>query len=211
MCANYALLIRLVLIISALPGLSYGQTISIFDDFLRRYEAAPVSAKAQLMQSFIDRQRKSGGFPITEADGTVIFVYVGASGERDVRLTGDFRQKSFSDVYWDTVGEPMARVGSVFYYRHKFETDALLDYKFIVDGKDLRDPLNARTIVSGTGGGEVSELVMPRHSSFSTATTQDGTAHGTLHVLEEAWAKPKVTIYMPPGYDECRKYKLAAG
>jgi enterochelin esterase-like enzyme len=198
---------RLVLALVLTVGcrvFSAAQSFTGFADFLRTYEMADAESQENLARSFIDWQQAQGGFPIRESDGKVVFVYIGNGNERDVRLTGDFRQSSPFNVYWDSRGEPMSRVGSVFYYRHTFEIDARLDYKFIVDGKDQRDPLNPRTLVSGSGGGiEVSELIMPGHHSPVMAS---GPVRGSLHSIEESWAKPAVTIYLPPDYDSARSY-----
>lgn len=182
------------------------QTFVDFEDFLRQYEAARPESRREVARSFVDWQQARDGFPIRQADGKVVFLYFGSGDELDVRLTGDFRASSFTDVYWDKIGEPMSNVGSVFYSRHVFEPDARLDYRFVVDGKDIRDPLNSHSLISGTGGGEVSELVMPRHQKSALDEAQTGFPHGTLHPLEEAWALPKVTVYLPPGYDQSRSY-----
>lgn len=93
-----------------------------------------------------------------------------------MRLTGDFRPRSFSNPYWDIVGEPMTRVGSLFYLRQMFEPDARLDYRFTVDGKPTLDPLNPRRIFSGTGEGDASELVLPAHRLQPQAVLVEGPA-----------------------------------
>jgi enterochelin esterase-like enzyme len=199
-------LMLFVLTLLLCPLSTTAQNFVDFEDFLRQYEAARPELKKEVARSFVDWQQARGGFPIRQADGNVVFLYFAVGDERDVRLTGDFRARSFSDVYWDKTGEPMTRVGSVFYSRHVFEPDARLDYKLVVDGKDMRDPLNVRTLISGTGGGEVSELVMPRHQASALEEAQVGFLRGTLHPLEEAWALPRVTVYLPPGYDPSRSY-----
>jgi enterochelin esterase family protein len=197
-------LVLFILILLLCPFRATAQNFADFEDFLRQYEAARPESRRELARSFVDWQQARGGFPVRQADGKVVFLYF--AEERDVRLTGDFRANSFSDVYWDKTGEPMSRVGSIFYSRHVFEPDARLDYKFLVDGKDIRDPLNLRTLISGTGGGEVSELVMPRHQPSVLEESPIGFQRGTLHPLEEAWALPRVTVYLPPGYDPSRSY-----
>jgi pimeloyl-ACP methyl ester carboxylesterase len=199
-------LIPFILTLLLCPLSTTAQNFVDFEDFLRRYETARPELRREVARSFVDWQQARGGFPIRQADGNVVFLYFASGEERDVRLTGDFRAISFTDVYWDKIGEPMSHVGSVFYSRHVFEPDARLDYKFVVDGKDIRDPLNLRTLISGTGGGEVSELVMSRHQTSVLEEAQVGFLHGTLHPLEEAWALPRVTVYLPPGYDRSRSY-----
>jgi enterochelin esterase-like enzyme len=198
----FALAVLPVLLTSA----SRGQGFTGFDDFFRRHQAAAPDARPELTQLFVKWQQTHGGFPIADPSGRVVFVYFGTGQEQDVRVTGDFRPKNFFNPYWETVGERMTRVGSAFYLEKTFEPDARLDYRFVVDGKGILDPLNARTLVSGTGEGDASELVMPAHRLPSELVAQPNVPKGTLQSLEEAWAMPKVTIYLPPGYDIDREY-----
>ena len=130
-------------------------------------------------------------------DLPVLFLYLASGSEQEVRLTGDFRTRSFANPYWDLVGESMTRVGSIFYLRRTFESDARLDYRFVVNGKGKLDPLNPRTIVSGAGEGDASELVMPNHHIPEEIVVTARVPRGTLHVVQEPWATPKVTIYLP--------------
>jgi len=198
--------IFLALLVLLCPWVSVAQDFRDFDDFLRQHELASPESRPVLVQSFVKWQQSHGGFPIRKTTGDVVFVYIGDGQEKDVRLTGDFRQSSFSNVNWDNVGEPMERTGTIFYRRRLFEPDARLDYKFIVDGKDRRDPLNPRTLISGSGGGEVSELVMPGHQMPIITSIEDSRLRGSLRRLEESWAQPRVTIYLPPGYDPSGSY-----
>jgi enterochelin esterase-like enzyme len=68
------------------------------------------------------------------------------------------------------------------------------------------DVLNSRKVISGPGGGEVSELVMPKHRVPAETLPREGIPHGTLRVVQELWATPKVTVYVPPGYDSSKRY-----
>ena len=201
-CSLSVMLATLVMISSA----SHAQSFTDFDDFLRQYAATDSAAQASLARSFVDWQQARGGFPIAESSGRVVFVYFTGGLEHDVRLTGDFRPKGISNPYWDVVGEPMTRVGSIFYLHRMFELDARLDYRFIVDGKRALDPLNPRKIVSGTGEGDASELVMPAHQIPAETSVNSGVPRGTLHVVQERWATPRVTIYLPVGYDAKQEY-----
>jgi len=74
--------------------------------------------------------------------------------------------------------------------------------------------LNPRVIESGTAPAsqeepvaKASQLVMPE---YVLPETENGSniPHGKLLVLEEEWAKPKVTIYLPPDYDASKKYPV---
>lgn len=187
------------------PSRAPAQGVAAFDAFLGRYEAAAAEERPELLRAFVERQRGRGGFPIADPDGSVVFLFA-AEGEEEVRLAGDFLPRSPSNVYWDTVGEPMSRVGALRFRRRAFEPDARLDYAFVVDGRRVRDPLNPRSLVSGVGGGEVSELVLPGHRLPAEVEARPGVPRGSLRVVEEPWAAPKVTVYLPPGYDPSREY-----
>lgn len=180
------------------------QSFASFDDFLQQYAVAPAGKRPEVIRSFVTWQQARGGFPIADRSGNVVFVYFGP--EQDVRLTGDFRPASVTSPYWDKAGERMNRVGMMFYLRKIFEADARLDYRFIADGKPTLDPLNPKTIVSGTGGGEASELVMPEHHIPEEIIARPNIPRGTLQVVAESWATPRVTIYLPPAYDTARQH-----
>lgn len=198
------LLIGLALLL--LPAPLRAQSFAGFNDFLRRYGAATPEAQSTLARSFIAWQQQRGGFPIAEDVNHVLFMYVADRVQHDVRLVGDFRTQSFSSPYWDTAGEPLTRVGSLFYLRRTFEADARLDYRFVVDDRNTLDPLNPRTIVSGAGNGDASVLVMPGHRVPPETVVDATVAPGSLHVVQEAWATPKVTVYLPASYDANRTY-----
>jgi enterochelin esterase-like enzyme len=194
-----------------------------FDDFKATYLKLTMLERFELTKLFVTWQEKRGGFPIIEADGSVVFVYVGKPQDEAVRVIGDFRTKSFNSVYWDEAGEPLLTLGHrvplapgvpVFWKRMKFEPDARLDYQFVVDGKYLPDPGCPRTIVSGaapsrTGKGELaSELVMPGYRQSSAVAPRNDVPHGSVVSVKEGWATPKVAIYLPPGYDGNKTYPV---
>lgn len=189
------------------PTAPRAQGFASFDDFLRRYGAATPDAQGTLARSFIAWQPKRSGFPIAEDGNRVVFAYVADRVPHDVRVVGDFRTQSVSSHYWDAAGEALTRVGSLFYLRRTFEADARLDYRFVVDDRNTLDPLNPRTIVSGAGNGDASVLVMPGHRVPPETLVDATVARGSLHPVHEAWATPKVTVYLPASYDPNRRYR----
>jgi enterochelin esterase-like enzyme len=205
-CHGWASSVAIPVLFIASAASSHAQSFTDFDHFLQQYGAGPFSTQIELARSLVDWQQARGGFPITDAAGNVVFVYFSGGREQDVRLTGDFAPRNFFNPYWDQVGEPMTRVGSLFYLRKRFEPDARLDYRFIIDGNRALDPLNPRTIFSGTGEGDASELVMPGHRLPPEAVVQPNITRGTLNELQEPWARPRVTVYLPPGYSSARNY-----
>jgi enterochelin esterase-like enzyme len=152
--------------------------------------------------------------PMIASDGTVVFVYVATSDVHDVRVIGDFRLQSFSQIAWDTAGEPMHPMvpgSAVWFVRMRFATDARLDYQIVVDGVAGPDPLDPRSIESGAAAanpanaGHASELLMP---AFRETLLRSDVPHGTLHVVAEPWARPEITIYLPPNYDPQHRYPV---
>lgn len=137
-----ALRVILVATVFCVAPRAGAQGLAGFDEFLRQYIDADVRGQARVLASFVEQQQTRGGFPIREGSGQVVFVYVSDGSQRDVRLVGDFRARSLTNPYWDMVGQPLSRVGAVFYLRQTFEPDARLDDRFVVDGKPTLDPLN---------------------------------------------------------------------
>lgn len=208
---------KLIVLLLLIYSLCFGEKFQSFDDFLSQYERVAATERAELVQSFVKWQQSRGGFPLIEQDGNVLFIYFGNGNEKEVRLVGDFRTRNFYNVYWDEKGEAMSsaeQATPLFYKRLRFEKDARLDYKFLVDGKYITDPLNPRVIESGIAPASqnepvaiASQLVMPDSASTEFENGKN-ISQGKLIVIEEEWARPKVTIYLPPGYDGSKKYRV---
>jgi enterochelin esterase-like enzyme len=178
-----------------------------FDRFLAAYVGAPQEARSELVASFVAAQQADGGFPIVASDGTVVFFYIATGSESNVRVIGDFRARSAISVDWDPVGEPLSPAvngAAVWFARMRFQPDARLDYQLAVDGKGAPDPLNPRAIESGIAG-HASELVMPK---VQLPILRSDVARGSVTVVDETWARPKISIYLPPGYDARQRYPV---
>jgi enterochelin esterase-like enzyme len=181
-----------------------------FDAFHSAYVDAVPNDRDAIATQFLSQR----SMPLIASDGTVVFVFVAKSEVHDVRLLGDFRSKSFSNIGWDPAGEPMHPIASesaVWFVRLRFATDARLDYQLVVDGVAGPDPLNPRAIDSGMAAGRpseaghASELLMP---AFHETLLRSDVPHGALTAVTESWAKPEITIYLPPGYDPRHRYPV---
>jgi enterochelin esterase-like enzyme len=83
-----------------------------------------------------------------------IFVYRGSG--KDVKIAGDFsRWKPTENTF-----ENFSDDGAVKYYALEFAPNARVEYKLIVDGKWILDPLNPNKVDNGVGG-ENSFFTMP--------------------------------------------------
>jgi len=199
--------LALLLLAPAAPGAADGD----FDRFLVAYRTAEPAARGALAAEWAARRQRSGGLPIAGEDGDVVFLYLGSGEEDGVRLVGDFRSRSFHDPYWGEEGVAMqaaAPGGGLYFARLEVQPDARLDYAFAIDGERRPDPLNPRTIFSGVGGGTVSELVMPGYRFDPATRHEEAVPSGALHPVDEPWAEPSVTVYLPPGFDRGRRYPV---
>jgi enterochelin esterase family protein len=123
-----------------------------FQEFIETVCSAPHEERQALVDSFM-RDASGESFPLRE-DTLAHFVYRGdvSSG---VSVPGDFNG-------WNPGADPMNGIeGTDFFYLTKrFEIDARLDYKFVLNGSQwIIDPLNPRTVTGGFGPN--SELAMP--------------------------------------------------
>ncbi|MGD9488350.1 MAG: alpha/beta hydrolase-fold protein [Calditrichaceae bacterium] len=118
-------------------------------ELLEIMEKSPSEEKAELL---IRRINKNDSFPIVEDSG-VFFIYSGKS-DSAVSLTGDMNS-------WDNEGIRMSRIEGtdIYFTKQSYIENARLEYKFIIDGKYITDPLNKVTDIGGYG--ENSVLMMP--------------------------------------------------
>lgn len=168
----------------------------VFQDFLDWLGGAEPDERAALVDSFMT-DAAPGGFPILE-DTLAHFVYRG-NAVSSVGVPGDFNG-------WNPNSDRMTRVqGTDFFYRTKtFETDARLDYKFVLNGSQwILDPLNPSTMMGGFGPN--SELAMPGYVQPEEVLYRADIAHGELSsfifrsdILNN---NRTVRVYLPPGYD----------
>ena len=209
----------LILVLLAMPGLGQegggaaDDPVRAFDAFVTAYRNAEPGEQDGLLREYRERQPGAGGFPIA-GEGEAIFLWAGSDGMGaenlgEVRLVGDFAMPNRYEYSWDPAGvnlEPVVAGGNLGFVRLKVEPDARLDYAFQVSEDRIPDPLNRRRIFSGVGGGEVSELVMPGYRFDPAVAERGDPPAGTLEVLDAPWASPKVTVYLPPGYDPAGDY-----
>ena len=172
---------------------------ALFDDFLNQHITAIFPAEKDSLFAAFWRQARSQGIPWIDTNGTdVAFLYRGRADS--VKVIGDFTSWSLK--------LKMRRIPEtdLFYLRLAFERDARLDYRFIVNQKEMLDPFNPR-ISPGTDG-ERSELAMPDYQPSEEWKERRGVPKGRLTTL----AVPKkagvpefsIRVYVPASYDTIR-------
>lgn len=174
-----------VLTVTQMRSQSFGQLIS-------RLNSLPESQRQAVADSFMTAGHT---FPFVEADTLVHFVYNSAA--QSVVLAGDATEWNPSQPFTNISGTTFR------YYTASYETDARLDYKFVINGSNwILDPNNRFTCTGGFGPN--SELRMPAYQVPPETAYYSIIPHGTI--LDTTFysnllgnSRP-VRIYLPPGY-----------
>ena len=166
---------------------------SNFQQFINRVNSAPSQDRSAIVDSFM---LAVPAFPFIE-DPVAHFIYRGNA--TSVNVPGDANG-------WNAGGFPMTRLSTTdFWYNSQvFESDARLDYKFILNGSAwILDPLNPHTVYGGFGPN--SELAMPQYIQpweiqYSSTIPHGRTEAKTIYSNFRA-VNYNVTVYLPQGYD----------
>ncbi len=165
-----------------------------FNAFIISVNQAPAAQKQALVDSFMQWVDTTNGFPYIEYS-TAYFLYINGSNPT-VAVAGDF-------TGWDPSGQQFTHLSgtNLFYRGYQFELDARLDYKYVVNGSWILDPLNPNTCSGGFGPNselsmsnymqppEIQSYTIP-HGNISQSNFSDTTQGRTR----------TVQIYTPPGY-----------
>jgi enterochelin esterase family protein len=169
-----------------------GPAAASFGSFISSLEKEPESQRQALVEKYL----QSAEVPIVEGT-TAWFVYRDAAAS-SVSVAGDFNS-------WKAGRDMMEKVPGtdLFYMRREFESDARLDYKFVVDGSRwILDPLNPDQVTGGFGPN--SELAMPGYVQPAEIIFNPDIPHG--EVIEEKFTSKilgnerGIYFYLPPGY-----------
>ncbi len=168
-----------------------------FEEFLDVLNSSPIPEKYKLIDDFISSVHS---FPIIEDDTLVHFII--RKKASSVFLAGDFNN-------WKPDFEcKNVPYTDLWYYTTRFEPDARLDYKFVINRDTwILDPLNPQTIPGGFG--DNSELLMPDYKIIPEIKYYDDFAHGTLKdtslYCEYLKQDREVVLYLPYNYSEFEK------
>lgn len=166
----------------------------LFSTFVDRVNAVPVPDKQAIVDSFLNA---TPSFPFIEENTIVYYIYQGTVGS--VNVPGDANG-------WNGDAFPMTQLEStLFWYREAvFESDARLDYRFLLNGSNLiLDPLNPNQVIGGFGPN--SELAMPDYVQPPEIEFYPNIPHGTIDTFPFTSTilgnTRTIRVYTPPGYD----------
>lgn len=176
-----------------------------FSTKLRLIEQERDFRKRQTMVNVIVEQAQKQGTPLIEAgkdkdSACATFIYRGE--EREIAITGFMNGWSEQKDYLSKIADT-----DLYYFCGEYPADARIEYKFIVDGKAILDPLNPRTAVFGKGSN--SEAAMPGYMPPSEIEPDPSVAKGTLEEWTIDSRQPGMSrtanVYLPAGYTESQE------
>jgi enterochelin esterase-like enzyme len=188
------------LLIVCLVFLSQTFCAQNFQQFISYVNSLPENDRQAKTDSFMNA---TPAFPVTESDTLCNFIYKGTG--QNVKIAGDF-------TGWNP-DKPMIKItGTDFWYcSTHFESDARLDYKYVLNGSNwILDPENPNTCTGGYGPN--SELRMPAYvvppEILYYASIPHGTIKDTSFYSSNLGNTRSVKIYLPPGYDIRKQYPV---
>lgn len=176
-------------------------TPSLLTDLFSRQKSLEDSKR--LISSFAEK----GLMPFTNKD-SCLFVYVGEA--TSVQWNGDFNGWS-GDPNFNNTGELIGE--NIWILKASFPSDARMDYKVVVDGNWILDPLNPHQQWTGMGGGTPnSELRMPDWSPDPFTIEREDVNTGEIKKYELHSVKlnrrVSYSIYYPWGFSESQSYPV---
>ncbi|SEM67335.1 Enterochelin esterase [Syntrophus gentianae] len=176
-----------------------------FGQELHLIEKEPNPARRQARADALVERVTKGGTPLVESSGRVnqvctSFLYRGAGSEIAIagHMNGWSEQKDFLSRVADT---------DLFYFCGEYPVDSRIEYKLVVGGKPILDPLNPRIQLFGKGSN--SEALMPGYVFPKEIEPNPGTARGTVEDLAIGSSQDGMgrtaTVYLPAGYANSRE------
>lgn len=172
-----------------------------FSTFLERIEEVATSERQALADSFLIAQ---SNFPKIESDAIALFMYKG--NVSSVHIPGDANG-------WDSDAYPMQKIlnTNVWYRLLSFESDARLDYKFVLSGSNwILDPRNSQRVSGGFGPN--SELRMPEYIFPDEIVARDDVPKGVIDSFSFSSSvlnnSRTIRVYVPSNYDSDASYPM---
>ena len=182
----------------------YAQTESSFEDFLRELNQSTNDKRQRLVNQYLSRTKTT---PIVEGKNNVHFVWFGRADT--VKVEGDL-QKSWAVpalLHKIECGEK-----DFFHISYNIPSAALIEYDFIVDGKQTMDLLNPR-VTQGFDFGDRSIFSMPDFLESPYLKPRYGINKGsvvqwTFKTSDELFTNQPISIYRPHGYADDKSYPV---
>jgi len=177
------------------------RTTVSFPAWRQRLEQAAEPHLTNELQQFL-QLLGTVGTPLLE--GLAVHFLYYAPGARHVAVAGEFTD-------WGRTGVtmPLTRLRHTGLFHHTLELEgpARLEYKVVVDGRMILDPLCPQTVDSGIGG-QNSYFVVGEFREPPELSWVPTVPHGRVEAFEfesrRLGNRRRIHVYLPPGYDEER-------
>lgn len=182
----------------------YAQKETNFEAFIRQLNQSPVEKRLNLANHYLAGKKPT---PIIEGKNKVHFVWLGKADT--VKVEGDL-QKSWS------MPEAMHKIKcgtkDLFHISYEIPSNSLIQYDFIVDGKQVLDPTNPR-FTQGFNFGDRNIFSMPAFSETSYLKPRYGIDKGTVDqwtfkTTHKLFSTQPISIYKPFGYSNDKAYPV---
>ncbi len=153
---------------------------------------------SQILQTIPQRTEKYpnvfGG--TGEKETAMRFAYFG--NEKDIEIVGDF-------TGWKPCGLKFKKINglpNINPLTLKFPNTARIEYKLIVDGKWITDPLNPNKVDNGVGG-ENSFFTMPDYKPtiWDNKAGESPNAHDVQRIESKIYGSREMAVYVPEGFE----------
>ncbi|MCR9131443.1 MAG: alpha/beta hydrolase-fold protein [bacterium] len=197
----FVLLISLIAVNQAIAQANTATPGPEFSALLERIEEVATSEQQALADSFLTAQ---SNFPKIESDTVALFMYKG--NVSSVHIPGDANG-------WDSDAYPMQKIANtnVWYRLLSFESDARLDYKFVLSGSNwILDPRNSQRVSGGFGPN--SEVRMPEYIFPDEIVARDNVPKGVIDSFSFSSSvlnnSRTIRVYVPPNYNSDNSYPM---
>src|ERR1039457_7046117 len=200
--------LKLVLIFFLFSTTIFSQS---FRQFINSLNSLPVNERQQFTDNFISNIHS---FPIIESDTMVFFTYqeagqnisIKANAPIDVKYVSAVQRVSIAGDFtgWKPDLQMVHPEGTNLWYAEaSFESDARLEYKFIINGDQwIMDSKNPFTRDGGFGSNSefrMPKYVLPPHFDYDPSIPH-GVIHDTVIYSKTLANRRTVKVYLPPGY-----------
>ena len=182
----------------------YAQKESSFEAFLRELNQSTIDKRQRLVSQYMSRVKTT---PIVEGKNKVHFLWLGKADT--VKVEGDL-QKSWA------VPAVLQKIDcgekDFFHISYDIPSTALIEYDFIVDGKQTLDLLNPG-VTQGFDFGDRNIFSMPDFVESPYLKPRYGINKGTVvqwtfKTSHELFTNQPISIYRPHGYSNDKTYPV---
>ena len=182
----------------------YAQKPSSFEHFIQTVNNTPIAKRSSLVTKYL---AKAGATPIIEGNEKVHLVWFGKADT--LKVEGEL-QRSWA------IPQVMTRIDcgeeDLFYVSYTLRADAVIEYRFIADGKSVLDQKNPR-VSQGFDFSDRNFFTMPKFVASPYLKVRYGISKGAVNQWvfktdHSPFSNLPIWIYTPFGYSKDTTYPV---